>query len=326
MPSRATFDAFTSDEFIGGLGFGLGAVVVGILAIYMWRQWRDDVMPVAGLLMAAAGAVAVEFTLDPPNELVVGLVLLLVAGALDPVARRVPLLPAALAVPGAWWVTQRIDLPGADWVTWLLFGWVVVAAPLTASADRHLATRGFGPTFLVVAVAAMFTTLPDTEEILVVFGAVVALALLAWPKVFASLGAVGIYPAVGLLVWVIAVGGRGRESAVVGAVACIGVLAIEPLVRWFNGRTILDAIPATWWRPFAAVAFQLLVAVPAARIAGLRDTAVEAAIVTIVIVAATMIGLTVDRVFPDPDAIRSRTEAIQRIRGLGVSPRPKRDE
>jgi hypothetical protein len=99
------------------------------------------------------------------------------------------------------------------------------------------------------------------------------------------------------------------------------VLAIEPLVRWFNGRTLLDAVAGTWWRPFAAVALQLIVAVSAARVAGLRDTAIEATIVVIVIVAATMIGLTVDRVFPDPEALRSRSEALDRIRSITESRR-----
>ena len=64
------------------------------------------------------------------------------------------------------------------------------------------------------------------------------------------------------------------------------------------------------------ILFALVVAIPAARIAGLRDTALEALIIVIVIVAATMIGLTIDRVFPNPDALRTHREAIDRIRNL----------
>ena len=287
MPSRDTFDAFASDEFLAGLGFGSAAFAIGVLVIYVWRQWRSDAVPIGGALMTAAAAAGVQGTFAPSTDLWVGIAMLVGAGALYPWARRVPFLAAALAAPGAWWVTKVVDLPGADWVPWLLFGWIVVSAPLVSSLDRHFADRGYGPILLLIAIAGMFTTLPDTEEILVVFGAALPLVLLAWPKPLASLGAAGVYPALGLLAWVIAVGGRGRESAIVGAVACLGLFILEPPIRWWRTRTLLDRIPAAWWGAPAMAVSQLVVVLLAARVAGLRATAFQAAVVALIVAGVT---------------------------------------
>ncbi len=101
---------------------------------------------------------------------------------LFPWARKAPLLPALLAIPGAWWITQKADLPVEGWLVWLLFATIVIGAPLAAAFDRQHAKAGFGPVLLALTIAAAYTTLPDTEEILVLFGVAIPLVLLAWPK------------------------------------------------------------------------------------------------------------------------------------------------
>ena len=292
MPSRETLDAFTSDEFLTGLVFGFAALALGALVVYLWRRWRDTPAPIVGILMAGAAIAALRTTRDLPSDLWVGIILLLLGGALYPWARRVPLLPTVFAIPGAWWVTRVAELPGAAWVPWLLFAWIAIGAPLVTSFDRHFADRGYGPVLLVVSIAGMFTTLPDTEEILVLFGAAVPLALLAWPKAVASLGSVGVYPVIGVLAWVIAFGGRGRESAVVGATACLALLVVEPLVRCWRNRTLLDRIPHRWsWVP-AAAGLQLVFVLLAARVAGLSKTSQRAAFVGMLVLfgAATVLA------------------------------------
>jgi len=293
VPSRETLDALTSQEFLAGLVFGVAALTIGALVVYVWRRRRSTPVPIVGVLLTLAALPAIGVTRDLPIDLWFGIVLLGVAGTLYPWARRVPLLPAALVAPGAWWMTQVVELPGAAWVPWLLFAWIILSTPLVTSFDRHFAERGYATVFLLVSIAGMFATLPDTEEILVVFGVAVPLALLAWPMVKASLGAIGIYPVLGVMAWVIAFGGRGRESAVIGAAAGLAFLVIEPLVRWWRGRTLLDRVPGgLWWVP-AAGAFQLVVVLLSARVAGLSETPRQAALVatlTLSAVAATLVA------------------------------------
>lgn len=279
VPSRETLDALTSDEFLMGLVFGLIALTLGVLVVYVWRRWSDTPAPVVAVLLTGAATAAMQTTRELPSDLWVGVLLLALGGALYPWARSLPMLPAVVAIPGAWWVTRVVDLPGAVWVPWLLFAWIVVGAPLVTSFDRHFADRGYGPVLLVIGIAGMFATLPDTEEILVLFGAAVPLAILAWPKVVASLGAVGVYPLLGVFAWVIAFGGRGRESAVIGAVACLGLLAVEPLVRWLRNQTLLDRFPTKWsWVPVVA-GMQLVIVLLAARVAGLSRTPQRAGLI-----------------------------------------------
>lgn len=293
VPSRATFDLFTSDEFIAGLGLGLVALVIGVLTVAEWRRWRRTAVPMVGMLLTATAGAAIWQTRDAHQDLWFGIVLLAAGGAAFPWARRVPFFPAVLALPGAWWVTRIVDLPSADWVLWLMFGWIVVAAPLVSSFDRHFSDRGYGPVLLLIAVGGMLATLPDTEHILVVFGAALPLVLLAWPKAWASLGSIGVYAALGLLAWVIAVDGRGRESAVIGAVACLGLMVVEPLIRWWRKRTLLDRIPPTWWGSLVVGTMQLVVVLLAARVAGLRDAPLSAAVVAVLVLSASAVLLAV---------------------------------
>ncbi len=293
MPSREILDAFTSEEFLTGLVFGLAALALGALAVYVWRRWRDAPAPIVGVLLTMAVLAATRATREPSSDLWFGIVLLALGGVLYPRTRSVPLLPAALAVPGAWWVTRVVDLQGAAWVPWLLFAWIVVGAPLVTNFDLHFADRGYGPILLLVSIAGMFTTLPDTEEILVLFGVAVPLALLAWPKVVASLGAIGVYPALGMMAWAIANGGRGRESAIIGATASLALLVVEPLIRWWSNRTLLDRIPNRWWWVPVVAGLQLVVVLLVARVAGLSDTPQRAALVAMLVLFSAAVILTV---------------------------------
>jgi hypothetical protein len=70
-----------------------------------------------------------------------------------------------------------------------------------------------------------------------------------------------------LLVWVVAVDGRGRTPAVAGAVACLGLLVTLSIGHWFvesgTGRAA-----RTFTRPVPVVACQIVVIYLASRVAG----------------------------------------------------------
>jgi hypothetical protein len=75
------------------------------------------------------------------------------------------------------------------------------------------------------------------------------IAFLAWPRVAVSLGVEGAYLAVAVFVWVVAQGGGGRPPSILGSVACLGLLLLEPVIirlrptavkltTWFNHNAL----------------------------------------------------------------------------------------
>lgn len=267
-------DLFTAAQFVTGLLWGVAALVVGGLLSLGWRRWRDEPAPLGGGLLAAAVFFAMPEVRETPLDLAIGLVMLTAAGLAFPLARKVPGLPGILALPGAWWIVQVSELPVGGWRSLLLLSMILVGAPLTASFDRHHADRGLAPVFLAVTIFGAYTTLPDTEEILVMLGAAIPLTLLAWPRAMVSLGAWGAYPVVGMLAWVIAWGGRGRETAIIGAAAGLGLLVVEPTVRMLRSSTLLDRIPRSVAGPVIAGLAQAVVVAITARVAGLQSSPV----------------------------------------------------
>jgi hypothetical protein len=125
----------------------------------------------------------------------------------------------------------------------------------------------------------MYWAVPDTEQAMPVLGAFLAVAVLAVdPAAPPSPG--GAAAAVGLLSWTAAVGGWGRPASTVGAIACLGVPVLVPLVRR-HARLTGIRIALTLG------AVQVALVVVAARAAGLRDSvAAAAAISAVTLVAA----------------------------------------
>ncbi len=293
--TSAVVEAVTSEWFLRGLLFGLGAFGIGLAASAGWRGFRrlPQPAPMAAALVAAAALLALPVAREVPPALWQAAGLLAVAGLLHPLARRVPLLPALLAAPGAWWLFQKVEFAGAGWVPWAVAAAVAAGAPLVASFDRRHASRGLGPVLVAVTVAGAYATLPDTEEVLVLAGAVLPMMLLAWPRALAALGAWGIYPLIGVLAWVATWGGRGREGAMVGAVAGLGVLVAEPVARAMRGTTLLDRLPRRWWAVPACSIFHGLVVFGTSRLAGLRESAIAAGAISVAVLAATVAILAV---------------------------------
>jgi hypothetical protein len=112
---------------------------------------------------------------------------------------------------------------------------------------------------------------------------------LAWPLRVARLGAIGAYALVGLLLWVIAWGGRGREGSIVGAVACLGLFLVQPLIRRIGRehRRLTDR---------SAVLLQSALVFMGARVAGMReDPAIAAWIASSTLAFATIASLILDK-------------------------------
>jgi hypothetical protein len=149
----------------------------------------------------------------------------------------------------------------------------VVGGLLVANFDRQWRQPALGPVLLAVTVVGLYYTVPDNRELLAMMGAVLPLAGLGWPWRISSLGGAGSMAATGLLAWGIAFDGFGRQSAIVGGTACLGLMAIEPIVRWLRGSrgSPLARFPSGLsFAPLVAMVHLGLVVV-AARVAGVRQ-------------------------------------------------------
>lgn len=330
-------DLLTDDPgFRNGIATG-AIVLLALTAIAVLRpglrpgESGEPARPHHPLRLAAIGAVLASVTaLDRTgpsvllsNRLQWGLALLVV----------LPLVAAVVAGPSNGWGRPGIALvavPGAlvvasatalendhTWVPWFVAASVVVGGLLLVDYDEHNARAGLAPPLLAVTALAMWTTVPDTEQVLVVVGVFLPLALLGWPVVRAAEGAAG-FGVVGLLAWVAAVGGRGRPGSVVGGVLCLGILLVEPIARrLWRGRAVPPRRPFDR-RSLASAAVHCIVVLVAARVVGLQASARTAAAMAVPLLAA---GTAAMVVVLAPRRARPAAEAGDG-RNVGAPPTP----
>ena len=284
IPERV-LEPFTQPSFHSGLAVGVLFLVVGGAAAGLWRLRRHRSCPVAGLFIAAAGAVAVSTIDGPAPGLVAGIVLLGIGGALvDVIPKLRPLLPA-LAVPGAWVVATGAEVR-QSWAPLALGVAVAGGGALVADFDWRWSARPLGPVLILVSLAGVFVTVPETREALPVLGAAVPIALLGWPVNLASLGAGGALAATGLLAWVVGQGGTFRDSALVGGLACLGLLVAEPMGRLLRPSQDRRRLPRPPPVLVAVVVVHVVVVLVAARVAGLGDDLTVAIVLAALALAA----------------------------------------
>lgn len=275
-------ESVRSPEFLAALRWGGVVGLVGLLAGLAWRRLHKKPAPIAGLATTLAAVLAMPIARPLPTELFAGLVLLLLAGIAFPWTRRGPLLPELSALPGAWLI-GRSGLPGRGWVLVLAVVLVALGGPIISRFDEP--AEGYPvPTWMfAISAAGAWATVPDTEEILVLLGGLALPTLLAWPLKVARLGSSGAYALVGLYMWVVAWGGRGREGSIVGAVACLGGFVLSPLMTSLKRPPV--RLPA-----LAVIALHLILVIVGARIAGLRENPLAAASIAALALAITGTG------------------------------------
>jgi hypothetical protein len=276
-----------------GIVFGVCGLVVGIL----WESGWHRPAPIAGVILTAAFVFATHGSTALPSNVKWGLVLLAAAGiGADFIASLWPplvVLGAGFALPGASLMTTNTLLPSPNWVNTLVVVTVTVGGTLVVDFDRRHRDRGWAPMLIAVSALGVYYTVPDTERAMVLLGAALPLVLLGWPFPLASLGAVGAYPSVGALAWVAASDGRGRLTAIVGGVACLGLLVAEPIARLVrqDARGVIDALPR---EPLSAIvlgAGQLVLVFGASRVVGMRPVVRDAALLAVMELTAAVVIL-----------------------------------
>lgn len=291
--------ALTVPEFVEPVLLGLIALGAGMVICLAWRFVRahretapSGPIPVAGLLLAAAALAAYQRT----GHLVVGLaisVVLLAAGGLVGQIARLPLAARMLlAVPGAAVIATRSALPVPGWARAFAAVITVVGFGLIDDLDRRHDRLGLGPLLLAATLIGIYETVPDPDFVLLLVGAALPLALLAWPRPLARLGGPGAAASAGFLAWADAVGGRGRLGTVVAGAACLGLFAIEPVARALmpRRRTFIERLPRRWWTPIAIACVQLAVVALCSRIALGKRGPVESAEIALASLALAVVA------------------------------------
>ena len=285
-------------EFKAGVAFGLATAAVASAAGLVWRSRHGRPIPLAGVALVVAVLAGLAYTETIPRSLIWAMVALAFGGLFAGRVRGVWPVPLLLAVPGAWLVAFRSEVVLPTWATWFVFAAVVVASPLAVDFEQRRTT--WTPALYALFVAGIFAAVPDTEQALVLLGAAAVAALL--PLAGATFGSVGMYPAVGIALWVIAQGATGRPAAVLGAAACLGVLVMEPIARRLSPRriTLLDRVQGPYWEGLVVMVIQLVAVLAASRIAGLEPDPVIAAAEASLVLAALAGLLVVGGYLPWP--------------------------
>jgi hypothetical protein len=257
------------------------APVLAVLAI-PWRLARHRPAPYAGVALAIGALLALDASDFVTRDLVVGVAALAAPGLLP---RRTPLVVrAALATPGAWLITAHTGLVELQWARVCAGVMAAVGGTLAADFDDRHSRVAAGPLLLGIAAVGVYFTVPDTYHAGPYLAVAAPVALVAWPFPLARLGRPGALAAVGVLSWVVVAGGYGRPSSIIGGMACLGLLAIEPLARWVTRVDVLDDVARGPRAPAVAAglaAVHLALVVFASRVAGLRATVHGAATLSI---------------------------------------------
>jgi len=295
---------FDTDFFQVGLRFGLGALALGWAVALVTRKRRRH-LPIAGLLITAA-TVATLLVLDEPMTpelLALGLILV---GALIPRVARAPGWVVPLAViPGAVWLSIGTTVTDLVWVRIAIVILVPLGGFLISDFEERYENLGLGVIFFGLACLGVFVAVPDTEWARVLIATAIPVTFLAWPRVAASLGAEGSYLAVATLILVAAHGGGQRPASIVGSIACLGLLLLEPLAIYMSPSIVglTKAVRQNWAGAVLASLPQFVVVALCSRVAARLTREIPAFVVVVLVFMATLaVGFWADpgRTAPTP--------------------------
>jgi hypothetical protein len=228
---------WTTPEFQTGFAAGVAALIVllGIASLTEAKRGRVP-LPLGGVAFTVAGLFAVHQTRAIPASAVIAIGGI---GAIVAVTTRLGVPTVATAVlilPFAWVLGTEGGVFTLRWVQIIV---VVVAsggAAVVAHTDRAWRDEALAPALLALTVLGVYFTVPDTEEAAALVGVALPLAALGWPLRLSALGRSGAAASIALVIWVAAIGGRGRPPAIVGSVACLGLLVGLSVGRWLMPR------------------------------------------------------------------------------------------
>jgi len=286
-------------EFFGvGVAFGIGCVAIAVIAQRAGRREEsDDPVRIGAVIIVVVTVLALAAEDLVPARLPLALGALLAAGVLAQLTRLPTLTGAVLALPGAWMIATETSVVDVAWIRIAVVVVAVLGGACLASFEGNRRARSIGLLLLPLTAAGMYFTVPDTERAAVFFGVAAPFLCVGWLlRSGPSLGAAGSWALAALVAWITATGGSGRESSIVGGIACLGLFAVEPLSRLVarSRMGVLDVAPKDWrrvWAPAPAFTAHLALVYIASRVAGLRhEVASAVAIVAVEAAVGVIVG------------------------------------
>jgi hypothetical protein len=171
------------------------------------------------------------------------------------------------------------------WIPPVVIAAVSLSAPAMGRFDRRWGASGVSPVLMALSAGGLFYTLPDPEEAAILLGASMPLMLLSAPLIRGAYGGSGAWAMAGLFVWTVMAGGYGRESAIVGGLACLGVFAAAPFASL--GR----AQPPSSQRTVTLAAVHAASVLIASRVVGLQENAVVALAIGVTLIALATLAV-----------------------------------
>jgi hypothetical protein len=273
-------DLLADEGFRTGLRFGLLAVAAVAVVALIGRRPR----PWAGVAFVVAGVLALDDAFTVTDEMLIALAVLAVGGFLA--MRFPPPVWAVAAAPGAVLFTRSTELDEPGWAFATILAATLVGGLLMADFDKSFARTGLPPVLLAISLLGVYVTTPETQHAILLTGAALPLFLLGWPRPLASLGVGGSFAATALVSWTVVLDGSFRPSSVVGGLTCLGMFAIEPVVRRVLGVTEVRQV--LW-----VAGLHLVVVGACSRVAGLRSSTTQALVLAALAYVAVGVALAV---------------------------------
>ncbi|MGH8872898.1 MAG: hypothetical protein ACRDWS_13075 [Acidimicrobiia bacterium] len=276
--------------FLTGVRLGLVALAVGWALRFALGRDKPPI-PIGGILIAAAIVGTLARVQESVTAELPALGLMLLASLLARVFRAPLWVHPIVVLPGAIWFALATPVTELYWVRVLMMVMIPVGGFLITDFSRRHASLGLGVIFYTLAVLGAFAAVPDTEWAVALVAVSVPITFLAWPRAAVSIGTEGAYLAVAVFLWVVAHGGAARPPSIIGSVACLGLLFLEPVLIALKP----SAVKLTTWfnhsAPGAVVASvpQFVVMVLCSRVAARFSTFPPAIIVVVIVYAATIV-------------------------------------
>lgn len=245
------------------------------------------------LAIAVLIVIGIQIEEETAPALTVGVVTMAVGGLLRARAARGPGSPFLWLAP-AW----LLILTGAVFSSWLAFEYsnpwfvpatvgVAVGSGWALSCWEDEPHRiALGPLFAITAFG-VWTTVPDTDLARILVGIAVPLAVVTLPPFAVRISGPGAFGLAGALAWLPLWGGEQRTGSVIGAWACLGMIALLPVAN-----RLVGGLKISMWQ---LVALHIGVVLVSARVIGLWDRATVAAFGVAVLAAAILVVVTVIR-------------------------------
>lgn len=285
-----------TDFFQTGLRFGVAALALAlILSLIMRRSGRPA--PVGGILIAVA-ALASLVALDEDVSVEVLAFGLILAGAFAARILRSRDWIAPLAVlPGAVWLAIGTTVTDYLWIRIIIVLLVPLGGFLINDFEKRYERMGLGVVFYALACLGVFVAVPDTEWARVLIAVAVPITFAAWPRVGIAIGSEGAYLAVALLIIVTAHGGGERPASMVGSIASLGLLLIEPLAIYLSPSVVglTTSMRQNWAGAVVASLPQFAVVALCSRVAARFTHELPAFIIVVIVYVSTLaVGLWAD--------------------------------